>query len=405
MAELKQAVEAADKVAAKSEKVAEDIFQLYANLLSVNARYGWNKIVRDQTNADPFTDLQGLTKKDPGDFCASHLMTVWWSTSSPHSPTVRLNRSCTTSQMCSRNPSASAFVSLCSVWSRSTPTSCKCPAGTTAQAQAWRQPQFPWTCPLPRLIWRVTFSKCAHTRGRISSTFPKKVWLPAWTCVHFSHVSRLLSAHVARKDSTIILTRTLCTARERVQSNLVMVLWPEFLRKLASRNIAIFARSMGVHIQCTIPEIVVGLRKVEWNKSNFCNAKKGRKKPNSTTQSFTQLSKKLDQLEKAIKKTGTKKKKHCHRNSDSDSEYGIKFGSIGEVVINLGETCKKTKFTPPSLIKATTKAVTSKGNDLCLTSVSNDDDVIVMSSTQNKDIQVNYSTPTNKPHLSVKPQQ
>jgi hypothetical protein len=76
MAELKQAVEAADKVAAKSEKVAEDIFQLYANLLSVNARYGWNKIVRDQTNADPFTDLQGLTKKDPGDFCASHLMTV-----------------------------------------------------------------------------------------------------------------------------------------------------------------------------------------------------------------------------------------------------------------------------------------------------------------------------------------
>ena len=54
MAELKQAVEATDKVIAKSEKLAEDMFQLYANLLSVNARYAWNKIVQDQANADPY---------------------------------------------------------------------------------------------------------------------------------------------------------------------------------------------------------------------------------------------------------------------------------------------------------------------------------------------------------------
>jgi hypothetical protein len=35
------------------------------NLLSVNARYTWNKIVQDQTDANPYTDLQGLTKKEP----------------------------------------------------------------------------------------------------------------------------------------------------------------------------------------------------------------------------------------------------------------------------------------------------------------------------------------------------
>jgi hypothetical protein len=70
-------------------------------------------------------------------------------------------------------------------------------------------------------------------------------------------------------------------------------------------------------------------------------------------------------------------------------------GSIGKIVINLGETCKKTKFTPPSPIKATTKVVTSNRNDLGLTSVSNDDDVDMTSSTQNEEIQVNYSTPAN----------
>ena len=100
------------------------------------------------------------------------------------------------------------------------------------------------------------------------------------TCIQVSCLLRLLSAHVARKDPMILLTRKLCTARERVQSNRVLALWPEFLRKLAPRNIAIFARSMGAHARCTIPEIVVGLRKAEWNKSNFWAAKKGRKKPN-----------------------------------------------------------------------------------------------------------------------------
>jgi hypothetical protein len=41
------------------------MFQLYANLLSLNARYAWNKIVQEQTNANPYTDLQGLTRKGP----------------------------------------------------------------------------------------------------------------------------------------------------------------------------------------------------------------------------------------------------------------------------------------------------------------------------------------------------
>jgi hypothetical protein len=41
------------------------MFQLYANLLSVNARYAWNKIVQEQTEADPYQDLQGLTRKGP----------------------------------------------------------------------------------------------------------------------------------------------------------------------------------------------------------------------------------------------------------------------------------------------------------------------------------------------------
>ncbi len=84
-AELKQALEAAEEATTKCDKATEDMFQLYANLLSVDARYAWNKIVQKQTNADPYTDLQGLTRKGPrGMLCKSfddcvmfHLLTVF----------------------------------------------------------------------------------------------------------------------------------------------------------------------------------------------------------------------------------------------------------------------------------------------------------------------------------------
>jgi hypothetical protein len=51
---------------------------LYANLLSVDAKYMWNKIVHKQTASDPYTDVQSYSKKGTrgGDFFSSHLMTA-----------------------------------------------------------------------------------------------------------------------------------------------------------------------------------------------------------------------------------------------------------------------------------------------------------------------------------------
>jgi hypothetical protein len=55
-------------------------------------------------------------------------------------------------------------------------------------------------------------------------------------------------------------------------------------------------------------------------KANFRAAKKAGKKPNPLKQSFIQLSKKLDKLEKTLKKASHKSKKCRRDNSDSDSE-------------------------------------------------------------------------------------
>jgi hypothetical protein len=41
----------------KAELAAQEMFQLYANLLSIGAKYAWNKIVQEQAQSDPYTDL------------------------------------------------------------------------------------------------------------------------------------------------------------------------------------------------------------------------------------------------------------------------------------------------------------------------------------------------------------
>jgi hypothetical protein len=83
--DLEKAKEAAENARAKAESTAKDIFQFYANLLSVDAKYVWNKIIQEQTQSDPYTDLQGISKKGPrgllykliDDCVMFHLLTVF----------------------------------------------------------------------------------------------------------------------------------------------------------------------------------------------------------------------------------------------------------------------------------------------------------------------------------------
>jgi hypothetical protein len=55
-------------------------------------------------------------------------------------------------------------------------------------------------------------------------------------------------------------------------------------------------------------------------KANFRTAKKGKRKGNPVNQNFTQLTKKIEKLDKTLKKSGKKGQKHHCEDSDSDSE-------------------------------------------------------------------------------------
>jgi hypothetical protein len=83
--DLEKAREAAENAKDKAESAAQDMFQFYANLLCVYAKYGWNKIVQKQTQSDPYTDLQGISRKGPrgllwkafNDSMMFHLLTMF----------------------------------------------------------------------------------------------------------------------------------------------------------------------------------------------------------------------------------------------------------------------------------------------------------------------------------------
>jgi hypothetical protein len=134
--DLEKAKKAAEKAKVKVALAAQEMFQLYKKLLSIDAKYARNKIVLEQTQSYPITDLQGVSRREPREYFLKtfddcmifHLLTVF--------PNKWVSRRGTTSQMCARNPSVSSCISLCSMWSSSTPTSRNYHAGTTVSVSS-----------------------------------------------------------------------------------------------------------------------------------------------------------------------------------------------------------------------------------------------------------------------------
>jgi hypothetical protein len=116
------------------------------------------------------------------------------------------------------------------------------------------------------------------------------------------------------------LPRKLLTRARKGRNVLVPSLRPGFPRKSASSSIATCARGMGARIPHTTLVIVVGLRKNRKEKSDFRATKKGGKKANPVNQNFAQLTKKIEKLEIALKRSSKKAQKRQYEDSSSDSE-------------------------------------------------------------------------------------
>jgi hypothetical protein len=102
---------AAEATKNKCKAAATKMFQFYANLQFVDGKYAWNTIVKEQTEADLFKDLQGMSRKGPrgllhksfNDCIMFHLLTMFLNT--------RLSKTSTTFPTCSKSPRGLVYVS------------------------------------------------------------------------------------------------------------------------------------------------------------------------------------------------------------------------------------------------------------------------------------------------------
>ncbi len=64
-ADLEKAKKATKNAKGAMTAAASQIFAFYANLLSVKAKYAWNKIIKEQMEGNPYVDLQGISQSGP----------------------------------------------------------------------------------------------------------------------------------------------------------------------------------------------------------------------------------------------------------------------------------------------------------------------------------------------------
>ncbi len=125
-----------------------------------------------------------------------------------------------------------------------------------------------------------------------------------------------------------------------------------------------------------------------------------RQKPNPAKQLFAQLSEKLDKLEKTLKKTSHEPKKCRRDDSNSDSKYDIGLGSTRKLGLYLEKPIKRSKFTPPSLIKVTPTELASDSDIVSNQEIASNRDIACLATLSDPAILSNAATLSNPVTLS-----
>ena len=318
-AELKQAVQDVKAVADLRDKAAQDMFELYANLLSVDARYAWNKIVQEQTEADPYQDLQGLNRKGPRgmsrksfeDCVMFHLLTVFPNNAAEQeryyiTNVLKKPQRVSIRQFVQRVEQLNSYIAQLPCWYYSNSVNAKTVPMNVSFPEADLASHVLRMCPY---AWQDQYN--LHEKGGAPTDIRSLLQsLEAIERVCGQEGNAKVNPSRDEKPSG---SEKKGTKRPGTESPRV----PKKVR--TERNCDLCKKHGGAYTTHNTRDCR-RFEKDGTEKADFRAAKKGGKKPNPTKQSFAQLSEKLDKLEKVLKKKDTKKRKRRRSDSDSDSE-------------------------------------------------------------------------------------
>jgi hypothetical protein len=98
-ADLEKAKQAQETTKGAMTAAASLMFTFYSNLLSPESKYAWNKIVSEQTESDPFVNLQGDSLEGPRGMSHESFNNYVIITFSLHFPSTKLSKKSTKSRM------------------------------------------------------------------------------------------------------------------------------------------------------------------------------------------------------------------------------------------------------------------------------------------------------------------
>jgi hypothetical protein len=235
------------------------MFQFYANLLSLDAEYLWNKIIREQMEADPFTDLQGMSRKSPRgllhesfDKCVMfHLFTVFPNNAAEQekyylSNVLKMPHRVGICQFGQCIEQLNVYVTQLPCWYHSLSYN---PSMTPANVPFSK-------ADLASHVLRM----CPH---QWQDQYNLKEKGP-WTCVIFRLLSKLLSAYVPLRKPTRHLARKVLTRTRQEPSGPVMVPQSRLARKSVLRSLASCATNIGACTLCMLSKIATSMRKTGW---------------------------------------------------------------------------------------------------------------------------------------------
>ncbi len=301
----------------KKEAAATKMFQFYTNLLSLDAKYAWNKIVQEQTEVDPFKGLQGVSRKGlrgllrkSFDKCVMfHLLTVFPNNAAEQekyylSNVLKKPQRVGISQFVQRIEQLNTCVAQLPCWYYSPSYNAGMMPANVPFTEADLASNFLWMCPHQ---WQDQYN--LQEKGMTPMDMHS---LQA----SLEAIERVCTHEKAHAPSGKKASHKHKAGAKRPSNGATKQAHKKVHFKKSCKLCKKFGGTHTTHA-------TKDCRKYEKDKmvkADFCAAKKAGKKPNPAKQLFAQLSKKLDRLEKTLKKASHKSKKHRREDSDSNSE-------------------------------------------------------------------------------------
>jgi hypothetical protein len=244
----------------KKEAAATKMFQFYTNLLSSDAKYAWSNIFREQTEADPFKDLQGVSRKGPRgllhesvDECVmSHLLTVFPNNTAEQekyylSNVLKKPQRVGVRQFVQRVEQLNAYVVQLPCWYYSPSYNAGMTPANVPFTEADLVSHVLWMCPHQ---WQDQYN------------LQEKGMTPIYMHSLQASLETIKRVYVHVRKPTCHPARKLLTRTRQEPSGPVMVPQSRLTRKSVSKSLASCARNMGVRILHMLPKIAASMRKM-----------------------------------------------------------------------------------------------------------------------------------------------